>query len=455
MDNNTSAPLGCTTVQPKNEKMEYTRNVEIDISMQDCHEAYIQPVNGVTNEGPYEFQMDSVRDSALDMNNMYMFMRAEVRDENHDTRKYNSNTDLTCTNFLLSTMWKSIECRVNGHPINLSASQHTGYKSLMQAMLAVDSAGAESLLPSMYTIESSSGAVYQSGASGTSSQKRRKLLNLGKTFTMCGPIVGVDFLQSDALLAPFNSLSLTFTRHDDQFIFSTPKVVASGNSLGAASIENKPKLIVHEFGIFCKRIQLTHSALKSYFQPRAMQRYLSPLSEVHTYALTTGITRKNIIVHTANVLPKQVVIGMVKTSALVGNYNENPFNFQPFNLSKLALKVNAIRVPQEPLEPDWDNKLFAREYIHLLNNTGRFKTPYGNGITMDTFELGCTLFPFDLTADACSSYHLHGGKEGILEIELEWKTALVDQITVVVMTSKDQIVTIDPNSMGTPAFNAF
>lgn len=448
--------MGCTNVQKKNQKLDYTKELEIDTALQDYSEAYIQPVNGVNNDGPFEFNFSPIRDSALDMSNMYMHIKAEVRDENHKTKKYTAATDLFCINFLLSTMWKSIECKLNGHPINLSASQHTGYKSILQALLSVDSAAANSLMPSLYIPESGSGSVTQATVEGGASSKmRRKLMRLGDTFTMCGPVVGVDFLQADSLLAPFNSLSLTFTRHDDQFIFNTPHVVVNKNTTGVALAENKPKLIIHEFGIYCRRVELTHSALKTYFQPREIQRYLSPVSEVHAYALTTGISRKNIIVHTSNVLPKQVVIGMVKTSAMVGDYNQNPFNFEPFGLSKLALKVNAIRVPQEPLQPDFDNNLYSREYVHLLTNTSRFKSTYGNGISPAAFAHGCTLFPFDLTPDACSSYHLHGGKEGMLEIEMEWKYALDKQITVVVMTSKDQIVTIDPNAMGVPAFNAF
>ena len=146
---------------------------------------------------------------------------------------------------------------------------------------------------------------------------------------------------------------------------------------------------------------------------------------------------------------------MTLTSSSVGEYHKNPFDFQHFGLNRIALKVNAIRVPEEPLQPSFDDKLYMREYVHVLMNTGKWRSEVGNSITPANFARGCTLIPFDLTPDACSSYHTHGGKEGVVELELGWKTALTEQITVFILTCKDQIVTIDPSTMGAPSFNAF
>ena len=566
-------PQHCKFQLVQSDRMQYSKQVAVDISLQDCHEQYIVPVNGVNNEGPFHFQLDPVRDTVLPMDQLTMYMRAEVVDEKGTALNYKSNVHPI--NFLLNTMWRSIECRVNGNPINLSAAQNVGYKSIMQAQLSIDAQSATSYMSSLFTPESSKTSASSLHAGQDASNRvRRELTNLGAgEFEMTGPITGVDFLQSDSYLAPFNSLSLTFTRQLDEFIFMTPQLKkytedeikelvkdekheyderadllsyasrrtkpsdynekkgifqyskdADGNLITDESLwitkedawshdpakpeprwqdknylyswnpsdwEHKrtsdrnnlekllamvkeakklwkdkehqlanqvqlyPKLKIKEFGLFARRIELSQSALKMYFQPKEVQRYKGSVIEVNSYALTTGIDKIFLTAHTAGVLPKQLVVGMVETSAVVGSYRKNPFEFQHFGLNRISLKVNAIRTPQEPLEPDFDNNLYMRSYVHMLMNSGHWKTETGNCISPKTFANGVTLFPFDLTPDLCGSYHTHAGKEGTVELEMGFKNPLEKQVTVFVFSCKDQIVLIDPVKNGEPANTAF
>lgn len=517
------APAGCQYVDAKSARMRYGNDLDVDVSLKDSVEEYVTPTNGINQDGPFEFTFEELRETAIAMDKMLMYMRAEVVDAATGVT-YSELSDICPTNFLLNTMWKSVECRVNNQPVNLTASQNTAYKSLIQAYTTVDAHSAQNLEPALYTPETSdTSSTSLFPGKNVSTTKRRKMLNLGKgEFEMCGPITGVDFLNSDAYLAPFNSMSLKFFRHEDSFIFNTPKTIgltdmqlkAAVNELmpekaaryavvtaRLAAIEaarakavaanqteedttteveklNKektelhdamqakktelktrvqltPKLKIKEFGIFVRRIELTPSALKSYFSPNTKQRYLGNLTDVHSHALITGIDRKVIKVDSNNVIPKQIVVGMTLTSACSGNYQQNPFDFQHFNLNRIALKVNAIRVPQEPLEPDFDKKHYMREYIHTLANTGRWRSEVGNSITPVNFARGVTLFAFDLTPDACSGYHIHAGKVGTVDLELGWAKELEEQITVFIFTAKDQIVTLDPANKGAPETSAF
>ena len=517
MEKLSQPPIGCTFTNVKNSRMEYAKDLDVDVSIKDTHEQIVLPVNGISNEGPFEFNFEPIRDTALAMDRLIMHVRAEIVDAKGSP--YEAMSNITCVNFLLNTMWKSVECRVNGHPVNLSASQHSAYKSLIQTYVSVDTNSAAYLLPSLYTPESTrrSSTVLNAGLYDSTST-RRSLLNLGGgDFDMCGPIMGVDFLLSDTWLAPFNSLSLTFTRNEDEFLFNTPEVaplttedfkesfraeyqlmfnlqikITEIQELNKARFRNKeppvrldelvehkrrikevanqvnasiefmasrtsyfPQLKIKDFYIVARRIELTQSALRSYFRPQALQRYVGALTEVHSHALVTGISKKTITVYSNGIVPKQIIVGMVRTSAFVGDYTLNPFDFQHFGLNKIALKVNAIRVPQEPLQPDFEKKLYKREYVHMLMNTGRWRTEVGNSISPETFEQGCTLFPWDLTPDLCCGYHTHAGKEGVVEVELAWEKPLEEQLTVLIFTCKDQIVTLDPNNAGAPSFNAF
>ena len=49
-------------------------------------------------------------------------------------------------------------------------------------------------------------------------------------------------------------------------------------------------------------------------------------------------------------LPKRVVIGLVNNIAFSGNEAENPFNFKHFDIDFLALYVDGLQVPSNPLQ---------------------------------------------------------------------------------------------------------
>lgn len=519
------APAGCRYVDAKSARMQYASDIDVDVSLQDVTEQYIVPVNGINPDGPFEFAFDPIQDTALCMDKMYMYMRAQVVDQDTGVT-YTDATDVCAVNFLLNTLWRSVECRVNGEALNLTASQHTGHKALIQAFTSVDANAAGNLLPSLFTPETSStSSTSLYPGVNASTKQRRQLLNLGKgSFELTGPICGVDFLTSDQYLAPFNTLNLKFFRQDDAFIFNAPvrgpgitddqlaEAVASAlpdkwaeyvkveeelaeikklnDNMGAnetvpttrtaketklnakkvelaAVIDAKKALIkteskltpvlkIKELGIYCRRVSLTPSALKSYFQPSGRQIYSGYLTDMHTHTLTTGIDHCVLRLATNNVVPKNIVVGMTLTTAAKGHYQLNPFDFKHFDLSKIALKVNGIRVPQEPLEVDFDKSHIMRAYVHTQANCGRWRTEVSNSITPANFVGGVTLFAFDLTPDGCNGQHIHAGKEGPVHLELTWAKELKQQITVFVYTVKDQVVTLDPSvNGGAPEASAF
>ena len=261
-------------------------------------------------------------------------------------------------------------------------------------------------------------------------------------FELCGPICS-NFLRSDNHLAPGNKLSLKFIRAPDEFVFLSPTPDAGY------------KLKILELAIYARRIRLFPHALNAVFDPRAIQRYVSDYTEIKEYSLPSGLSNWNSKLFTGGYLPKQIVVGMVETRALVGSYARNPFNFQHFNVSSINLKVNGVCVPQEPLRPDFPNGRCMREYNHLFMNTGKYRINSGNCISLADFKGGSTLFPFDLTPDQCNMYNIHVGKEGTMSLEITWSTGLPQGITILVYAVYDQVVMINGMVSDQPTVSVF
>ena len=76
-------------------------------------------------------------------------------------------------------------------------------------------------------------------------------------------------------------------------------------------------------------------------------------------------------------------------------------------------------------------------------------------MTIDNFKNGCTLFPFDTTADQCNMQHMHAGSEGTLDVEVTWDKALEEVITVIVYAASNQVIMLNPISGAAPTVSIF
>jgi len=186
------------------------------------------------------------------------------------------------------------------------------------------------------------------------------------------------------------------------------------------------------------------------------QRYFTIFSEVRDFPLSTGIRQWSMKVSQGGVIPKQIIIAFVETAAFVGSQKLNPFNFQNFGRSRFNLKVNGQRVPEDPLRPDFTSfgQGLSQAYTHLHMSSGKFRTRSGNCINKDLFKDGLCIFPFDLTADQCNGFHVHAGREGTVELELEWKAALSKGIIVLAHCISHQIIQLKGEDF-TPIISTF
>ena len=258
---------------------------------------------------------------------------------------------------------------------------------------------------------------------------------------MYGPIP-VDFLRMDNHLAPGNMLSLKFTQAPDSFVLNTES-------------EERYKLVIKELGIYVRRIELFPDAMNKVFRESSVQRYSGMNAEVKNYSLPSGIRQKVLKISQGEALPKQVIVGFVPTDAYVGNYKKNTFNFEHFKINSVNLKVNGLRVPQEPLKPDFENRVVERSLNHFFMNTGRFRSIGGNCIHANNYSKGATFFAWDLRPDQCNGFHRHAGKDGSLELEMGWATNLEEPITVLVYSGRDQEIAIDPKRQNEPLISSF
>ena len=395
----------------------YDAVVDIESAQLSFFEEKILPVNGVND--PYEFVIESLGDSFIPMNSIKLYCRCKIL---LGGQPITADHFVVPSNNILSTLWKSIELKLNGTHINQGGETNIGFKHYNETILS-----------------------YESLKSGGSIVKSHRLTYNYKDDVREFDIMGevpCDFFRSDNYLAPNNVLSLVFSRHSDEF------------SLNAAESINRYTIQMEEISLYLRRICLQPEVISKVISPSLPQRYVSKFSKMHNISIPRGMKNIRKIITVGDVLPKQVIISQVPREAYYGKLDQSPTYYRHFNLCRLNLKINDKQVPSIPLTPDFENELIAREMMHLQRNVGKGQHGRFLDINHDQFLTGITIFPFDLNPDQCNGEHIHLSSTGTLEIEVDWARSLQQNIMILVHLIYNQVVTVPPNG-GSPLVEIF
>src|SRR5271154_682620 len=142
---------------------------------------------------------------------------------------------------------------------------------------------------------------------------------------------------------------------------------------------------------------------------------------------------------------------MVKSDTFNGRF-KNIFNYEHFNLSKLALYKDNRVVTGRPLEFNFENTgLNVLAYHQLMRGTNVRNGDTGIDITRSDFNSGYSFFSFDLTPDMnsqCSSINQLENK-GSLRLDLTFAKPLENSITIIFFFEYESLLTIDKQKVVT------
>ncbi|XP_065263663.1 deleted in malignant brain tumors 1 protein-like [Emys orbicularis] len=142
-------------------------------------------------------------------------------------------------------------------------------------------------------------------------------------------------------------------------------------------------------------------------------------------------------------LPKQLVIGFIDNDAFSGSYVKNPFNFKHYNINFVALYVDGEQVPAKPLQPDFETGNCVREYMQLMQATGKYVKDCSLLIDRGEFAQGYTLYAFDLTPDQQCADHYSLIKTGNLRAEIRFAMALPSTVNMIVYGVFDNVLEVN------------
>lgn len=396
----------------------------LEKAMKKGYDQQVYPTSFNSSEGPFEFYIPG-SNNYIFFPHTRLYIKAQIVKKGDNGNPVNAvAADVySVANLLPQTLFKQVDVEIGG--VNTSSQdQLYAYKAYLETLLSYGQSGicTESFIEghlastSHYYLDEPEAFDH---LDGTGCEKRRPLVANSNVFDFCIPL-HADIMQSVRALPPNIPVKITLTRNPDAF-----SIIAAGNA------EYRIKLL--SLKLYIRKIETDESVYKEYVNTIQKQPAILPFTRtvMKKYLIAQNSTNTTLSSIFRDNLPRQLVMAIIKQTRVDGRQNENPFNFQPFGINFLQLKIDGQNFPPNPYQPDFERGLISRELRALYDNTGVHTTDGGFTVSRAGFRNGYTLFAWDLTPDACNGWHLHTSPGRGIDLDLTFSTPLPTTVNII------------------------
>ena len=392
------------------------------------------PISSIQNKGPIEFDVTGTGDQYIDVSNIQLYIRAKIT--KRDGNNLEPNSTAAPVNLLLHSMFSQIDISLNGTLIS-NATNTYPYRALLETLLTYGEDAKHSQLTCQLFYKDEAGymdSVLVGNQGGnrpnTGLQNRRTITKESKEFDMVGRLHADLFFQERYLLNEVGIKIRLIRSKDDFCLMGVPQ---------DATLQ-----VIHA-ALFVRKVKLSPSVFLAHADSLQTSTAKYPIKRCVCKALAipqnySDMTYEKLI---TGQLPTRVVIGLVDNAAFNGARNLNPFNFQNFNVSEVALFLDGQQSQtSRPIELNYDKGLFIHGYNSLFAGTVKLNRDEGLQIARLDYDRGYALYAYDLTADLDGEDHYNLIRHGNVRLCLKFATPLPQPLTIIAYAEFDNVLEI-------------
>lgn len=401
----------------------------IQLAIEDSCFVEIHPVATLGDKSPIEFYVSWSGEYYLDLAYTILNLKVKILKKNGSNLEDTDHVAPVC--YFLNTMFAECSISLNGKQIT-SQTNHA-YRSYLESLLFYSKSAHDSLLGSAFFYKDSKSHhdVVAANSTNDGFNSRHSLCKLSQVMDLIGPL-HFDFATQSKLLISGVNLKIKLEKHKSEFAL--------------LSANDHYKFVIQSASLFIRKVKVSPSIILAHEKTleSAVLKYPIRRVEVKTFALPSGLQSVSIPNAFIGQSPARLILGLVSNEAYNGKINKNPFKFNHYNLNYLCILKGGIMIPAKPLTPDFQTKLYARSYLSLFADLGRYHASQNLNINYSEYEGGYTLFAFDLTPDfEASSGHVSISKNENLSIDLKFATSLPETVTLIVYVEYRNTIEID------------
>lgn len=387
----------------------------------------VYPSSVLNDMGPHDFIIPSDGQEFTDL--PYTRLEGCIEITKLDGSKV-ADADLNAyVNLLPHSLFKQIECSINGVQIADLSAPTAAYKAAIETILSFPNAAKETTLQLEHFSKDTLGKENDFTLGTDSFKKRHAIVKNGKIYFSM--ILHLDFFQSHKFLLPKCEIKLKFIRNEDNF-----------SLLGATAIT---KIKIHELKLLVRRITVDPDIVTKIESRLSKTPAIYPvaMSKIKNYIINKNSKTERISNIFRGILPRSIIVTFVKSDAYNGVISSNPFVFEHFKLNYFQAYINGEPLLTEVFQPNFSKNKFTREYRWFMDNLGWAHDRDSNGVTMEEYKTNTFFLPFDLSPDLSNGATLTQPKDGSLDFLVSFEEALPQNINMLVFATFNEAVIID------------
>jgi len=397
-----------------------------------------RPISTLTSEGPIEFVIPGDTSEYIDPSHLYLYVKCKVVRANGDNLQVAAAgpppvaADIVGpVNNFLHAMFSQVDVYLNDKIVSSSNGTYP-YRSYFETSLNYGEDATNTHLKTGLWYKDTAGQFNTLTNDNVEFQKRSAMIAGSASIEMFGRVY-TDITTLNRILPNKVNMRVKLSRSKDAFCLM-------------AGQQSDFKVHLEEVILYARRLEISADVSLQLNQYMLQDTAKLPLTRVETrvHTIPQNVSSFNLDNLFLGKVPKGLVIGFVSNTAFNGQYNENPFQFQHFNLNKLQVQVGSKFYPPTPLTPDFANNLFIPSYHTLISGTGVFHQNAGHTISPEEYPNGYTLYAFILSpTNTLDDSTWDVVKDSPLNIKMGFSQNLQHSITCVVYAQFDSLIQID------------
>ena len=402
------------------------------------------PVSSVTGHSPIEFHVPATDDDYLDLQQSFLYLKLRIQSAfgnnltpGGDAANPNDDSFVFPINYFVNTQFKNVDVYISNTQVSPNDNMYA-YRSYLQALLSYGTDAKEGPLqcgfyyPDKDEPDLHGKTVNDEDCANSGARERYLLSRYSRQIELFGRIHIPLFAQQKLLLNKVD-LRMKFNRHDPRFCLM-------------AFIENQNFSITIDQAI----LNITHKTVASSVREahelglmKSNAKYPIRHSDVKFFTKAQGhadLSEPNLC---SGILPRKIIVGLVRSQAFNGSNHLNPLNFATYELESIQVRRNGVALPFDEIKLDFPNMRAVNGYMSLFQGCGGLFRDRGLSISIDDYiSSGCALYVFDLSQDG-EDTNLSLLQEGTVSLQLKLQQAAPHSITIVVYMEKDGLIEID------------
>ena len=388
------------------------------------------PVTAITHLGPIDFNISGSDDLYLDLSTSYLILETCITKQDGLTKPGDA-IDVSPVNLALHSLFQSAELKI-GNTLVSDQNGYYPYRALLETLLSYSKNTQESQLKNEMFAKDKAGKMLEfkslTGGDNEGAVTRGTAYRSGATVFLLGR-PHLDLFHQAKAIPSRTPISLKLIRAADNFVLVTP---AGGDPYKL--IIKSAKLYIHSY---CVNPELIYAHEKMLQERNIILPYKHTALKIWTISMGSTAAHAELYHGT---LPDRLIMCFVSHEAMSGGFQQNPFNFQHFDLNYVSLNVNGRRVPATAYTPDMKGN-YLREYNSMLEGLNQLYTDRAVNISRDEYPAGYFFLVFPLTGD--NSLATLDTRNGSVSADLRFGTATAATINAVLYAEYSTYLEID------------